>query len=193
MSSEQTLVDEQGGSLSHLSTGWSNHERNESSSSSLVTNRSSLSPYIPVDADAGRSCTSSSSSTEALPSTIDRAQSSGLNWRYEMRRQCQAMLPDGALYLGPADSGRSLASLHALGITAIVLVRSDIEAPFLKPRFPNQFRYAIFDVGDKFEQNLIRIVPELVHFIEEATVGLGGKVLVHDDNGISRAPALVIM
>ncbi|PWN89913.1 phosphatases II, partial [Acaromyces ingoldii] len=115
----------------------------------------------------------------------------GLSWRYEMRRQCQEILPE-ALYLGPADSGRYLPPLHALGITAIVIVRTDVEAPFLKPRFPNQFQYAVFDVGDRFEQNLIRIVPELVSFIDGATRD-GGKVLVHDDNGISRAPALVIM
>lgn len=166
-----------------------------SSQQTLVDVPMAAHPPSSAAADPTHSISDGSLSDAFVPSTGSLAPSgrehSGLSWRYEMRRQCQEILPE-ALYLGPADSGRYLPPLHALGITAIVIVRTDVEAPFLKPRFPNQFQYAVFDVGDRFEQNLIRIVPELVSFIDGATRDRG-KVLVHDDNGISRAPALVIM
>lgn len=49
------------------------------------------------------------------------------------------------LYLGPysAASRSKLQSLIEHGITHIVCVRQDIEANFIKPNFPDKFKYVI--------------------------------------------------
>lgn len=49
------------------------------------------------------------------------------------------------LFLGPysAASRSKLDSLLEHGITHIVCVRQDIEANFIKPNFPDKFKYAI--------------------------------------------------
>ncbi|CEH15011.1 phosphatases ii [Ceraceosorus bombacis] len=121
---------------------------------------------------------------------VDLRSDSGV-WQYEMRREMQQVTP--GLFVGPSEPSKDLARLHMERITAIIIVRSKHEAPFLKPRFPNQFAYLILeDVQDNEFQNLIRLYPQAQAFIDHELTR-GGKVLLHDDSGISRAPALAIM
>ena len=63
----------------------------------------------------------------------------------------------------------------------------------MRPRFPEHFVYLVLDdVADQDTQNLIRLLPRARAFIDEQ-LARGGQVLVHDDGGISRAPAVVVM
>ncbi|PWN49892.1 phosphatases II [Violaceomyces palustris] len=115
---------------------------------------------------------------------------SGMEWRYEMRRDCQEIIP--GLYLGPLESSKSLTKLQSLGITSVLILRAPHEEPFLRPRFPEELTYLILQVEDKEVENLIRIYPSVRGFLL-SEMAKGGKVLVHDDGGISRAPAVVVM
>ncbi|KAI6121020.1 phosphotyrosine protein [Pisolithus croceorrhizus] len=96
-----------------------------------------------------------------------------VEWRYEMRRECQEILP--GLLLGPFQASKSLSALKNLGVTHIVCIRDQKEA-----------------FSDNEEQNVIRLFPEADQFIQQA-MSQGGKVLVHCNGGISLSPAFVVM
>jgi len=113
-----------------------------------------------------------------------------VEWRYEMRRECQEILP--GLLLGPFQASKSLELLKNLHITHIVCIRDAKEAFSVKPRFPAHFKYLVLDVEDSEEQNLIRLFPGAKAFIDQAIVEQG-RVLVHCNGGISLSPAFVVM
>ncbi|KAF9046505.1 protein-tyrosine phosphatase-like protein [Panaeolus papilionaceus] len=113
-----------------------------------------------------------------------------VEWRYEMRRECQEILP--GLLLGPFVASKSLETLMKLGVTHIVCIRDAKEAFSVKPRFPDHFNYMVLDVEDNEEQNLIRLFPGAKQYIEDA-ISNGGRVLVHCNGGISLSPAFVVM
>lgn len=113
-----------------------------------------------------------------------------VEWKYEMRRECQEILP--GLILGPLQAAKSLDVLQGLGITHVVCIRDAKEAFSVKPRFPDVFRYLVVDLADSEEQNLIRYFPTAKAFIDNA-IQDGGRVLVHCNGGISSSPAFVIM
>jgi len=113
-----------------------------------------------------------------------------VEWKYEMRRECQEILP--GLLLGPFQASKSLDMLRKLSVTHIVCIRDLKEAFSVKPRFPDLFSYLVLDVQDNEEQNLIRVFPQAKSFIENA-ISQGGRVLVHCNGGISLSPAFVIM
>ncbi|KAK0221902.1 protein-tyrosine phosphatase-like protein [Armillaria fumosa] len=113
-----------------------------------------------------------------------------VEWRYEMRRECQEILP--GLLLGPFVVSKSFDTLKALQITHIVCIRDVKESFSVKPRFPDHFQYIVLDVEDSEEQNLIRLFPRAKQFIDDA-IARGGKVLVHCNGGISISPAFVVM
>ncbi|KAF4617602.1 hypothetical protein D9613_005988 [Agrocybe pediades] len=133
-----------------------------------------------------------------------------VEWRYEMRRECQEILP--GLLLGPFVASKSLDTLLNLGVTHMckmiftmlavvgirltrllsVCIRDAKEAFSVKPRFPDRFQYKVLDVEDNEEQNLIRLFPEAKTFIDQA-IDQGGRVLVHCNGGISLSPAFVVM
>jgi len=113
-----------------------------------------------------------------------------VEWRYEMRRQCQEIVPN--LLLGPFLVSKSLETLQSLGVTHILCIRDVKEAFSVRARFPSQFVYLELDVRDNEEQNLIRVYPKARDFILAALFA-GGKVLVHCNGGISLSPAFVIM
>jgi len=117
-------------------------------------------------------------------------QGPGEEWTYEMRRQCQEILP--GLFLGPLQASKSLDTLKSLGITHIVCIRDAKEAFSVRPRFPDQFEYMVLDVEDNEEQNLIRLFPQAKVFIDKA-IAQGGRALVHCNGGISLSPAFVVM
>ncbi|KAL4073131.1 protein-tyrosine phosphatase-like protein [Scleroderma yunnanense] len=113
-----------------------------------------------------------------------------VEWRYEMRRECQEILP--GLLLGPFQASKSLETLQSHGVTHIVCIRDQKEAFSVKPRFPDHFRYLVLDVEDNEEQNVIRLFPQADQFIQQA-LDQGGRVLVHCNGGISLSPAFVVM
>lgn len=113
-----------------------------------------------------------------------------VEWKYEMRRQCQEILPN--VLLGPFLVSKSLETLKELGITHILCIRDVKEAFSVRARFPQDFTYLELDVKDNEEQNLIRVYPQARDFILQS-LGTGGKVLVHCNGGISLSPAFVIM
>ncbi|KAF7365377.1 hypothetical protein MVEN_00410000 [Mycena venus] len=114
-----------------------------------------------------------------------------VEWRYEMRRECQEILP-GLLLLGPFVASKSLETLRSLNISHIVCIRDAKEAFSVRPRFPDNFTYLTLDVEDNEEQNLIRLFPQAKQFIDNA-ISQGGRVLVHCNGGISLSPAFVVM
>jgi len=86
-----------------------------------------------------------------------------VEWRYEMRRECQEILP--GLLLGPFVASKSLETLQSLQITHIVCIRDAKEAFSVRPRFPDNFSYLTLDVEDNEEQNLIRLFPMMKQFV----------------------------
>ncbi|KAH8114610.1 phosphatases II [Phellopilus nigrolimitatus] len=115
---------------------------------------------------------------------------SEVEWRYEMRRECQEILPN--LLLGPFQASKSIDTLLSNRITHIVCIRDAKEAFSVRPRFPDRFNYLVLDVQDNEEQNLIRLFPQAKQFIDTAIMQ-GGRVLVHCNGGISLSPAFVVM
>ncbi|KAI0284007.1 protein-tyrosine phosphatase-like protein [Russula aff. rugulosa BPL654] len=104
-----------------------------------------------------------------------------VEWRYDMRHQCQEILP--GLLLGPFQVSKNLATLKELGISHIVCIRDVKESFSVRPRFPGSFEYLVLDVQDSEEQNLIRLFPRAQQFINTAL----------SRGGISLSPAFVIM
>lgn len=112
-------------------------------------------------------------------------------WTYTMRRCMQEVVP--GLYLGPysAASRSKLQCLLDHGITHIVCVRQDIEANFIKPNFPNNFKYLVLDIADTATENIIQHFQKVKAFIDNG-LSFGGHALVHGNAGISRSAALVL-
>lgn len=81
-----------------------------------------------------------------------------IDWRYEMRREAQEILP--GLYIGPYQASRSKESLSKLGITHVVCISDTREKAIVKPRFPESFVYMSLEVRDASDQNLIRFFPQ---------------------------------
>ncbi|KAG8929587.1 hypothetical protein FRC03_003232 [Tulasnella sp. 419] len=123
-------------------------------------------------------------------STLVTQQGPDVEWRYEMRRECQEIIP--GVLLGPFQVSKSLDKLRDLGITHILCIRDAKEAFSVKPRFPEHFQYLVLDVEDNEEQNLIRLFPQAKAFIEHA-LARDGQVLVHCNGGISLSPSFVVM
>ena len=80
------------------------------------------------------------------------------DWRYEMRREAQEILP--GLFVGGYQPSRDLELLNRLGITSIVCVSEDREKHLVKPRFIGQFEYMNLEMRDATDQNLIRLFPQ---------------------------------
>jgi serine/threonine/tyrosine-interacting protein len=80
------------------------------------------------------------------------------DWRYEMRREAQEILP--GLFVGGYQPSRDLELLNRLGITSIVCVSEDREKHLVKPRFIGKFEYMNLEMRDATDQNLIRLFPQ---------------------------------
>ncbi|KAL7412281.1 protein-tyrosine phosphatase-like protein [Mrakia frigida] len=111
------------------------------------------------------------------------------DWKYEMRREAQLILPN--LYLGPFQTSKQFDVLKSFGVTHIVCIRDKQEAFLVKPRFPEHFVYLTLDISDHEDQNLIRIFPQTRNFIDDA-IAHGGTVFVHCNGGISLGPSVVV-
>jgi serine/threonine/tyrosine-interacting protein len=98
-----------------------------------------------------------------------------VEWKYEMRRECQEILP--GLWLGPFLASKNLEVLQSINLTHMYVgqtdeadandesdkhslcIRDAKEAFSVKPRFPEYFQYMTLDVQDNEDQNLIRLFP----------------------------------
>jgi serine/threonine/tyrosine-interacting protein len=60
-------------------------------------------------------------------------------WKYEMRRQMQEILP--GLYIGPFQAAKDLQELKAQEITHILILKDVQESHLLREVFPGQFTY----------------------------------------------------
>ncbi|CAH1758332.1 23559_t:CDS:2 [Entrophospora sp. SA101] len=112
-----------------------------------------------------------------------------LDWKYEMRRQMQEILP--GLFLGPYSCSKDLQMLQQNTITHIVSIRDSSEKTLLRPRFPEHFKYFEIEVSDSPNERLIPHFPQAKAFIDNALLN-NGKVFVHCNGGISRSPAFVV-
>ncbi|KAF8786797.1 Serine/threonine/tyrosine-interacting protein like [Argiope bruennichi] len=108
-----------------------------------------------------------------------------------MRREMQEIIP--GLYLGPLSSATKpkLNSLLETGITHIVCVRHEKEASFIKPNFPESFKYIVINISEPETSNLIPLFSQVKAFIDNCLKN-GGKVLVHGNTGNSMSASLVI-
>lgn len=112
-------------------------------------------------------------------------------WTYTMRRTMQEIVP--GLFLGPYSAAMKSKLDHLMyhGITHIVCVRQDIEAHFIRPNFPERFKYLVLDIADSVTENIIQHFPKVRQFVDES-LSNGGKTLIHGNAGISRSAALVL-
>ncbi|XP_014217629.1 serine/threonine/tyrosine-interacting protein B-like [Copidosoma floridanum] len=112
-------------------------------------------------------------------------------WSYAMRRNMQEVIR--GLYLGPYSAAckDKLQTLLDCGISHIVCVRQSIEAHFIKPNFPDKFKYLVLDIADSKTENIIQHFRLVKRFIDEG-LNSGGRVLVHGNAGMSRSAALVL-
>ncbi|KAF7992276.1 hypothetical protein HCN44_001601 [Aphidius gifuensis] len=113
------------------------------------------------------------------------------DWEYSMRRSMQEIIP--GLYLGPynAASKTNLKELLDIGVTHIVCVRGQIEAHFIRPNFPDKFKYLVLNITDTTGENIIQHFGVVKTFVDEA-LNNKGRVLVHGNAGISRCTTLVV-
>ncbi|EGG09583.1 uncharacterized protein MELLADRAFT_74376 [Melampsora larici-populina 98AG31] len=123
----------------------------------------------------------------SYPSELLEAIGPSIDWKYEMRREAQEVLP--SVFVGPYQASKDLNALTSSSITHICCISENRESHLLKPRFPRQFQYCVLDIRDATDQNLISIFPEALRFIN-GCVNSGGKVLVHCGDGLSRSPAV---
>lgn len=123
-----------------------------------------------------------------------------LTYSYEDRRTAQLVMPQ--VYLGPAWSASNLAQLHSMGITHILSLRSRSEANsgWIVARWPSQFKYCELEMqeGVLHQQmprdaslSLLEVYIQSLPFLSDVLSSGQHRCLVHDDIGISRAPALV--
>ncbi|XP_021913090.1 serine/threonine/tyrosine-interacting protein-like isoform X2 [Zootermopsis nevadensis] len=112
-------------------------------------------------------------------------------WTYTMRRTMQEIVP--GLFLGPYSAAMKskLDHLKHHGVTHIVCVRQDIEAHFIRPNFPERFKYLVLDIADNVTENIIQHFPKVRQFVDES-LSMGGKTLIHGNAGISRSAALAL-
>ncbi|XP_015179112.1 PREDICTED: serine/threonine/tyrosine-interacting protein-like isoform X1 [Polistes dominula] len=144
-----------------------------------------------VDSNKNQDQESNENTSEEYPIIPNLLLDRPKEWTYTMRRCMQKVIP--GLYIGPysAASRSKLESLLEHGITHIICVRQDIEAHFIRPNFPDKFKYLVLNIADTISENIIQHFKNVKEFIDEG-INSGGQVLVHGNAGISRSSALVI-
>lgn len=97
------------------------------------------------------------------------------------------------VFLGPyASAGKKkFEDLKSAGITHVVCVRQEVEKNFIRPNFEKELCYLVITLADNFLETIIPKARETKVFIDRCLQS-GGKVLVHCNDGMSRAPSLVI-
>lgn len=90
------------------------------------------------------------------------------------------------LYLGNVIAATNRYSLKARGVTHIITA-----AAGLRPSYPNDFKYLVFNLLDMPHANISQYFDKVHRFITEAKKN-GGIILVHCMAGISRSSTCVI-
>lgn len=141
--------------------------------------------------DSDKECIGGTGSDQDYPKVPISLTLGPKEWTYTMKRYMQQVIP--GLFLGPylSASRSKLETLLEYGITHIVCVRQDIEANFIKPNFPEKFKYLVLNIADIATENIIQHFQNVKIFIDEGLQS-GGCVLVHSNAGISRSAALVV-
>lgn len=93
----------------------------------------------------------------------------------------------GEIYLGDSQNAKNKEELLEAGITHVV---NCCAAKFANP-FPENFTYLALELKDTPEFDLSKHLLEAVDYIEKA-LEAKGKVFIHCNQGISRAPSVVI-
>jgi len=107
-----------------------------------------------------------------------------------MRRTCQEIVP--GFFVGPVQVSKDREMLSNLGITHIVCIQEENMSNYVRPRFEGHIQYLTLKMNDDEDQNLISLFIEAKLFIDKA-IAEGGRALVHDNIGLSLAPAIAIM
>lgn len=108
-----------------------------------------------------------------------------------MRREMQEIIP--GLYLGPYSAAMRSKCGYLLEnkVTHIVCIRQSVEAHFIRPNFPETFKYMVLDIADSATENIIQHFSKVKKFLDECCSS-GGRALIHGNAGISRSAAVVI-
>ncbi|KAI3425800.1 hypothetical protein D9Q98_007775 [Chlorella vulgaris] len=99
-------------------------------------------------------------------------------------RQCSRVAE--GLYVGAEHVARSRDTLREAGITHIVNCVGFLYPPY----FENELRYQVLYLQDTPGEDILCVLYDVFDFIEEAT--LGGRVLLHCSQGVSRSASLAI-
>uniref|UniRef100_H2Z832 Tyrosine-protein phosphatase domain-containing protein n=1 Tax=Ciona savignyi TaxID=51511 RepID=H2Z832_CIOSA len=133
----------------------------------------------------------SSSGESSLSKAGIRPIPNKMDWKYSQRRDMQLILP--GLYLGPLQVAckSNLQCLLDHKISHIVCVRENMEKKFVRPNFPDTFKYLTVLVQDNPCENIMTHFAVVNSFIDDALEN-NGVILVHGNAGISRSATLVI-
>ncbi|KAJ3028081.1 hypothetical protein HDV00_010681 [Rhizophlyctis rosea] len=127
--------------------------------------------------------------TPAAANAQDYFRMDAHDWKYEMRREMQEILP--GLWLGPFQCSKNKEFLQQKGITHLLCIRDPKESHMVKVLFPADFDCHYIEVSDSPLQNLIPYFPDAKQYIDKA-LNEGGRVFVFCNGGISRSPAFVV-
>lgn len=112
------------------------------------------------------------------------------DWRYEMRREMQEIVP--GVFLGPFSACRPVEQLKQAGITHVVCFVDQNEARLFRTEtLAQHFVFQQFLVSDSNLQNLIQYFPSTTTYIHNV-ISQGGKVVVCCNGGLSRSPTFVV-
>lgn len=99
--------------------------------------------------------------------------------------KCIDCIIDDHLYLGDAKISRDLNLLKAEGITHIVCVAG-------KAAFEDSFIYHMCHFKDNGDSNMLKLLPSIFEFIDNAITDNKSKIFVHCMAGMSRSPSVII-
>ncbi|RDW91956.1 hypothetical protein BP5796_01350 [Coleophoma crateriformis] len=122
------------------------------------------------------------------------------NWRYEERREAQAILP--FLYLGPSVAARNISALQKEGITMLLVIRDTVmaQAKFLSgDKVAAQLGIESTTVDVSGQQELIAAFPRAIKVINDHLISVyrksdmrkWGKVMVFCESGNERSASVV--
>mmetsp|Transcript_5029 Transcript_5029/g.14257 ORF Transcript_5029/g.14257 Transcript_5029/m.14257 type:complete len:209 (+) Transcript_5029:105-731(+) len=111
------------------------------------------------------------------------------DWTYTKKREAQEIVP--GLWLGPFGAARDQDFLKRANITDALVVRAPEEARIIAPKYPEFIKYEILECRDSPFENVIRFFPSVKQLLD-LVLGRGGRILVHDNAGMSCSAAFVV-
>mmetsp|Transcript_134489 Transcript_134489/g.389186 ORF Transcript_134489/g.389186 Transcript_134489/m.389186 type:complete len:210 (+) Transcript_134489:72-701(+) len=111
------------------------------------------------------------------------------DWTYTKKREAQEIVP--GLWLGPFGAARDQDFLKRANITDALVVRAPEEARIIAPKYPEFIKYEILECRDSPFENIIRFFSSVKQLLD-LVLGRGGRILVHDNAGMSCSAAFVV-